>query len=124
MFTIFTLFAIFVACLGLLGLASFAVEQRAKEIGIRKVLGASVHGLVLMFLGDFARWVAMANLIAWPAAYYIMSQWLRNFAYRTEIGFWPFVFSALVMLGITGLTVSYHTIKSATARPIDSIRYE
>ncbi|MFH1942926.1 MAG: ABC transporter permease [bacterium] len=123
-FTIFTLFTIFVACIGLLGLASFAVEQRTKEIGIRKVLGASVPGLVLMLSGEFARWVIMANLIAWPAAYYIMFQWLRNFAYRTEIGILPFLFSALIMLGVTGLTVGYHAVKSALARPIDSLRYE
>ena len=123
-FTIFTLTAIFVACIGLLGLASFAVERRTKEIGIRKVLGASVHGLVLMLSGEFARWVAVANLIAWPVAYYAMNQWLRNFAYRTNMSVWPFILSALLMLGITGLTVSYHAIKSAMARPVDALRYE
>jgi putative ABC transport system permease protein len=123
-FAIFTLFAIFVACIGLLGLASFAIEQRTREINIRKVLGASVYGLVLMLSGEFARWVAVANFIAWPAAYYIMSQWLRNFAYRTEIGVWPFLFSALLMLGVTGLTVSYHAIKSATANPVNALKYE
>lgn len=123
-FTVFTFFAIFVACIGLLGLASFAVERRTKEIGIRKVLGASVQGLILMLTGEFARWVAAANLIAWPAAYYVMSQWLRNFVYRTNIGVWPFILSALLMLGVTGLTVGYHAIKSATAKPIESLRYE
>jgi putative ABC transport system permease protein len=123
-FTIFTLFAIFVACLGLLGLASFAVEQRTKEIGIRKILGAPVPRIVAMLLKDFTRWVAFSNLIAWPLAYYFMSQWLKNFAYRTEIGFWPFVLSGLLMLAVTGITVSYHTLKSATALPADALRYE
>ena len=123
-FTIFTIFAIFVACIGLLGLASFAVEQRTREIGIRKVLGASVPGLVMLLSGEFARWMVVANIIAWPGAYYIMILWLRNFVYRTDIGIGPFLFSALVMLGLTGLTVSYHAIKSAIARPIDSLRYE
>ncbi len=123
-FTIFTIFAIFVACIGLLGLASFAVEQRTKEIGIRKVMGASVHGLVLMLSGEFARWVTLANLIAWPLAYYLMTQWLMSFAYRTEIGPQPFLFSALLMLGITGLTVGYHAVKSALAEPVNSLRYE
>ncbi len=117
-------FAIFVACIGLLGLASYAVEQRTKEIGIRKVLGASVNSLVLMLSGEFMRWVAVADLIAWPAAYFIMLRWLWNFAYRTEMGVWPFFFSAFIMLIVAGLTVSYHALKSALARPVDSMRYE
>lgn len=123
-FTIFTFFAIFVACIGLLGLASFAVERRTKEIGIRKVLGASVQRLILMLSKEFAIWVTVANIIAWPVAYYAMNHWLRNFAYRTNIGVWPFILSALLMLAITGLTVSYHAIKSAMARPIEALRYE
>ena len=123
-FTIFTLLAIFVAFIGLLGLASFAVEQRTKEISIRKVLGASVHGLVLMLSGEFARWVTSANLVAWPLAYYLMSRWLRSFAYRTEIGLFPFLLSALLMLSVTGLTVGYHALKSAAANPVASLRHE
>ena len=123
-FAIFTLLAIFVACIGLLGLASFAVEQRTKEIGIRKVLGASVQGLVLMLSSEFARWVALANLLAWPLAYYLMTQWLRSFAYRTGIGVLPFLFSALVVLGVSALTVGYHAARSAVAKPVDALRYE
>jgi putative ABC transport system permease protein len=123
-FTIFTLLAIFVACIGLLGLASFAVEQRTKEIGIRKVLGASVRSLVLMLSSEFARWVALANLIAWPLAYYLMTQWLRSFAYRTGIGVLPFLFSAFVVLAVAALTVGYHALRSAVAKPVDSLRYE
>ncbi|MFC2156276.1 ABC transporter permease [Acidobacteriota bacterium] len=123
-FTIFTLFAIFVACIGLLGLASFAAQQRTKEFGIRKVLGASVQRLILMLSGEFARWVMLANVFAWPLAYYIMSKWLNNFAYRTRIGVLPFLLSALIMFGITGLTLSYHLIRTAKTNPIDSLKYE
>lgn len=123
-FTIFTLFAIFVACLGLLGLASFAVEQRTKEIGIRKVLGATAKRLIMLLSGEFVRWIVLANLIAWPLAFWIMSRWLRNFVYRTEIGIWPFVFSTLIMLGVTVLTVGYHSVKAVLANPVKSLRYE
>jgi putative ABC transport system permease protein len=111
-------------CIGLLGLASFAVEQRTKEIGIRKVPGASVQGLVLMLSSEFARWVALANLIAWPLAYYLMSQWLRGFVYRTGIGLLPFIFSAVIVLGVAALTVGYHAVRSAVAKPVDSLRYQ
>jgi len=123
-FSIFTFLAIFVACIGLLGLASFAVEQRTKEIGIRKVLGASVRSLVLMLSSEFARWVALANLIAWPLAYYLMTQWLKSFVYRTGIGVLPFLLSALIVLGVAALTVGYHAVRSAVAKPVDSLRYE
>lgn len=123
-FTIFTLFAIFVACLGLLGLVSFAVEQRTKEIGIRKVLGASIHRLILLLSGEFIRWVALANLIAWPLAYYLMNRWLQNFAYRTSVGVRPFILSTLLILGISALTVGFHSARAALANPIDSLRYE
>jgi putative ABC transport system permease protein len=123
-FTVFTAFAIFVACIGLLGLASFAAEQRNREIGIRKVLGASVRGLVLMLGKEFVCWVALAGLIACPAAYCLMSRWLRNFAFHTEMGIRPFLFSALITLALTWLTVGYHTLKAAYARPVDSLRRE
>jgi putative ABC transport system permease protein len=123
-FTIFTLLAIFVACIGLLGLASFAVEQRTKEIGIRKILGASLQGLVAMLSSEFARWVALANLIAWPLAYYLMTRWLGSFVYRTGIGVLPFLFSALIVLGVAALTVGYHAVRAAVAKPVDSLRYE
>jgi putative ABC transport system permease protein len=123
-FVIFTVFAVLVACIGLLGLASFAIEQRSKETGIRKVLGASAQGLALMLGWEFVRWAALANLIAWPAAYLIMRRWLHHFAYRTEMGAWPFLLSALIMLGVTGLTVSYHTVRSAVANPVNSLRHE
>lgn len=123
-FTIFTFFALFVACLGLLGLASFAAEQRTKEIGIRKVLGASVPGIILMMSREFTRWVLMANTIAWPIAYYTMQRWLQSFAYRSDIGLLVFILSGLIAMIIALLAVSFQAIKAATANPADSLRYE
>jgi putative ABC transport system permease protein len=123
-FTMFTFFALFVACLGLLGLASFAAELRTKEIGIRKVLGASVPGIILMMSREFTRWVLLANIIAWPIAYYIMHRWLQSFAYRSDIGFLVFILSGLIALVIALLTVGFQSIKAASANPVDSLRYE
>jgi len=123
-FTIFTFFALFVACLGLMGLASFAAERRTKEIGIRKVLGASAPGIVLMMSREFVRWVLLANLIAWPIAYYTMHRWLQSFAYRSDIGFSVFILSGFIALVIALLTVSFQAIKAAVADPVDSLRYE
>ncbi len=91
----FSVIAIFIACLGLLGLAAFIIEQRTKEIGIRKVLGATVFEIVVLLSKDFIKWVLIANIIAWPAAYFIMSNWLKNFAYRTNINLWFFVYREL-----------------------------
>jgi putative ABC transport system permease protein len=123
-FTIFTFFALFVACLGLMGLASFAAERRTKEIGIRKVLGASAPGIVLMMSREFTRWVLLANLIAWPIAYYIMHRWLQSFAYRSGIGLWVFVLSGLMALFIALMTVGFQAVRAAAANPVVSLRYE
>jgi putative ABC transport system permease protein len=123
-FGIFTLLGLVIACLGLLGLASFTAESRTKEIGIRKVLGASVGGIALMLSRQFTKWVLLANCIAWPVAYYIMFRWLKNFAYRTSIGIWPFVLSGAFALLIAFLTISYQSIKAAIANPVKSLRYE
>jgi putative ABC transport system permease protein len=123
-FTIFTFFALFVACLGLLGLASFAAEQRTKEIGIRKILGASVPGIILMMSREFIRWVLIASIIAWPIAYYIMHRWLQSFAYRSDIGLLVFILSGFIAMVIALLTVSFQTIKAAIANPVVSLRYE
>ncbi len=120
----FSLIAIFVACLGLFGLASFTTEQRTKEIGIRKVLGASVPNVVALLSKEFTKWVILANLIAWPFAYYAMNIWLKNFAYRIQLGLWVFVLSGVIALGIALLTVSAKSIKAAIANPVDSLRYE
>ena len=108
----------------MLGLASFAAEQRTKEIGIRKVLGASAPGIILMMSREYTRWVLLANIIAWPIAYYIMVRWLQSFAYRSDIGLWVFILSGLMAMVIALLTVSFQAIKAAVANPVDSLRYE
>ncbi|MDH4258133.1 MAG: hypothetical protein OEV50_04915, partial [Candidatus Aminicenantes bacterium] len=123
-FGIFTFLGLFIACLGLLGLASFAAESRTKEIGIRKVLGAPMGIIILMLSKQFTKWVLLANMIAWPVAYYFMDRWLKNFAYRIDLGIWIFVLSGFFVLSIAALTVCSQTIKAATANPVDSLRYE
>ena len=123
-FRYFTALAIFISCLGLFGLASFMAEQRTKEIGVRKVLGASVPGIVLLLSKEFGKWVLVANIIAWPIAWYAMSKWLQNFAYRTNITWTTFIISAGIALLIALLTVSYKSIKAALANPVESLRYE
>jgi len=116
--------AIFIACLGLFGLASFTVERRIKEIGVRKVLGASVTGLAGLLSKDFVKLVLFANVIAWPAAYFAMNQWLQDFAYRIDIGWWVFALSGSIALLIALLTVSTQAIKAALANPVEALRYE
>jgi putative ABC transport system permease protein len=120
----FTVLAIFLSCLGLLGLTSFMAEQRTKEIGVRKVLGASVTGIVILLSKEFAKWVLLANVIAWPLAYYFMSQWIQEFSYRINLGIGTFIASAVIAFIIALLTVSFLTIKAALANPIESLRYE
>ena len=124
LFTIFSFFAIFIACLGLFGLASFSADQRTKEIGIRKVLGASVPRIVNILNKNFIKWVLVANLIAWPAAWFIMNSWLQNFAYRIKLSWWMFILAAVLALLIALITVSFQTVKAALKNPIDSLRYE
>jgi len=121
---IFTLIAVFIACLGLLGLASFTAEQRTKEIGIRKVLGASVSGIFMLLSQEYTKCVVLANIIAWPVAYHFINKWLQNFAYKINLSVWNFIFSGLVALAIAILTVGYQTIKAAYANPVNSLRYE
>lgn len=123
-FGIFTFLGLFIACLGLLGLASFTAESRTKEIGIRIILGASVAGIVFMLSKQFTKWVLLANIIAWPVAYFAMHSWLQGFAYRVNIGILTFVLSAVMALLIALLTVGYQAIKAAIANPVDSLRYE
>ena len=120
----FTLLTIFISCLGLFGMASFMTERRTKEIGIRKVLGASVSRIVLMLSREFTFLVLSANVIGWPAAYFLAKKWLQNFAYRTPIRFEIFILGAMLSLAIAWLTVSYQTVKAARANPVDSLRYE
>ena len=120
----FTFLAIFIACLGLFGLASFTAEKRTKEIGIRKALGASVSEIILLLSKQFTKWVLVANIIAWPLAYFAMNQWLQNFAYRINIGLGIFVLAGVLALVIALLTVGYQAIKAARANPVEALRYE
>jgi len=120
----FSVLAVFIACLGLFGLASFAAEQRIKEIGIRKVLGASVLSLMFLLFKDYTKWVMLANIIAWPAAYFITNRWLQNFAYRTNIDPWSFILAGLSALLIASATMSYQTVKAAFSNPVNNLRYE
>lgn len=126
LFGYFSALAIFIACLGLLGLASFAAEQRTKEIGIRKVLGSSVSGIVGLLSREFTYLVLVANIIAWPTAYLVSRAWLKSFAYRININgqFVYFMAAAALALLIAWLTVSFQAIKAAHANPVDSLRYE
>jgi len=123
-FSYFSILAIFIACLGLFGLASYTAEQRTKEIGIRKVFGATISGIVKLLTKEFNRWLLVANIIAWPVAYYAMRKWLQGFAYRTNIELYFFVLSAIIALAIALLTVSYQAFKAAKADPVKSLRYE
>jgi ABC-type antimicrobial peptide transport system permease subunit len=120
----FSFLAILVACLGLFGLASFLAEQRTKEIGIRKVLGASVPGVVVLLSKEFLKWVLFANLVAWPVAYIVLNHWLQNFAYRTDIGWETFTLAGLLAFVIALLTVSFQTVKAAIANPAEALKYE
>ena len=124
LFSVFTFLGIIIAVLGLFGLTAFITEQRTKEIGIRKVFGASICGLVFNLLKDFGEWVLIANIIAWPIAHYAMNKWLQNFAYRIDMSVWIFILAGLAALVITLLTVSYQSIKAAVANPVESLRYE
>jgi len=122
--TIFASLAIFLSCLGLFGLVFFTVNQRTKEIGVRKVLGASVSGILGLLSRESTKCIFFANIIAWPISYFAVSKWLENFAYRVNLNVWMFIFSGLAAFGIALLTISYQSIKAATANPVDSLRYE
>jgi len=122
--SVFSILAIFIACLGLFGLASFVTEQRTKEIGIRKSLGASVANITLLLSKEFARWMVLANLVAWPVAFFIMKDWLNNFAYRIDLSIFTFLSATLIAILIALFTVSYQTIKASLTNPVDALRYE
>lgn len=124
LFRSFALIAIFISCLGLLGLSAFMAEQKTKEIGIRKALGASVPRIVLLLTKQFLLWVLLANIIAWPVAYVAMRNWLDNYPFRTTLGLPLFLLSAAAALLITMFTVSFQAVRAARANPVDSLRYE
>ncbi|WP_259067630.1 ABC transporter permease [Mucilaginibacter sp. X4EP1] len=123
-YKIFAFIAIFISCLGLYGLVSFMAVQRTKEVGVRKVLGASVSSIVLLFSKEFVVLIIISCVIAMPAAYYIMTGWLQNFAYRISLNIWVFVLSVIISVVIAWLTVSYKAIKAATVNPVKSLRSE
>ncbi|MEZ5084400.1 MAG: ABC transporter permease [Bacteroidales bacterium] len=120
----FALFAIFISCLGLFALSTYMAEQRTKEIGIRKVLGANTFGIVSLISREFIKWVITANVIAWPVAWFAMNDWLDGYVYHTRISADIFIFSLLISMGIALLTVTYQSISTALKKPVDAIKYE
>ncbi|GAB4010034.1 ABC transporter permease [Spirosoma migulaei] len=122
--TLFACMAIFIACLGLFGLAAFTAEQRTKEIGVRKVLGASVASIVTLLSKDFVRLVLLAIVISSPIAWYVMNQWLQGFAYKTDLSWWVFALAGVLAVGIALITVSFQSIKAALMNPVKSLRSE
>ena len=120
----FAVMAIFISCLGLFGLAAFMAEQRTKEIGVRKVFGASITSVTILLTKEFTKWVLVSCLIAWPVAYWIMGRWLQDFAYRTKIGLGTLTMAAGIALIVSWLTVGYQSVKAARANPVDALKYE
>ena len=123
-FISFAVFAIVIACLGLFGLVAYAAEQRTKEIGIRKVLGASAGNIIGLLSKDFLKLVIIASVIAFPIAWYAMHKWLLDFAYRISIGWWIFLLAGIIAILIAFITVSFQAIKAAVANPVKSLRTE
>lgn len=123
-FSFFSSLAIFIACIGLLGLAAYTIQQKTREIGIRKVLGASIFSITTLLSKDFLKLVLIAILIASPIAYYLMYQWLQNFAYKVDIKWWIFVLAAIISISIAILTIGYQAIKAALMNPVKSLRSE
>ena len=120
----FTILAILISCLGLFGLAAYTAEQRTKEIGIRKVMGASVPGIVVLLSKEYAKWVLVANIIAWPLSSFLMKRWLQDFHYRIGLGLPIFLLAAAISMFIAQLTVSFQAVKAARSNPVNSLRYE
>ncbi|MFC1565153.1 ABC transporter permease [candidate division KSB1 bacterium] len=120
----FAVFALFIGCLGLFGLASFTTEQRTKEIGVRKVLGSNVISIVYLLCREFVILILIANVIAWPSAYFIMKNWLKNFPYQTAFGLDIFLTAGFLAIAIAVLTVTYQSVKAAYSNPVNSLRYE
>jgi putative ABC transport system permease protein len=120
----FTIIGIVISSLGILGMAMFSISRRFKEIGIRKVNGATIAEILLLLNKDFVKWVAIAFVIATPIAWYAMNKWLQNFAYKTELSWWIFALAGLLALGIALLTVSWQSLRAATRNPVEALRYE
>jgi putative ABC transport system permease protein len=120
----FSVLSVLVACLGLFGLAAYTAEEKTKEIGIRKTLGASVSSILNLLTKDYLKWILISTVIAWPLAYYLMENWLQNFAYHIKIGLLPFIASAGFAIMISLVTVSVQVIKAANTNPVESLRDE
>ena len=120
----FTLIAILISCLGLFGLATFSAERRTKEIGVRKVLGASVGNIVSLLSKDFLKLVLLAAIISTPLAWYIMNKWLQDFAYHIEISIWVLLVAWVIAILIAFVTVSFQAFRAASANPVTSLKYE
>jgi len=123
-FGLASVLSVAIASLGLFGLVSFATARRKREIGVRRVFGASVSGLTIRLASEFLRWVLLANALAWPLTYLVMRQWLEDFAYRTPIGIGVFLLAGVSVLLVAMLTVSVQSVRAARANPVDSLRYE
>jgi putative ABC transport system permease protein len=124
LFVIFSGLAIAIACLGIFGLASYTAEQRTKEIGIRKVMGASVSTIVKLINREFLILVLFSNIIAWPIAWYFMKDWLNSFVYRIDLTIWPFLLSGVIAIIIAILSVSYKALRASKTNPVNALRYE
>ena len=124
LFTIFTILAIFIACLGLFGLASFIADRKTREIGIRKVFGASIAGIVGLLNRNFTYWILISSILACPLAWFAMKKWLENFAYRTSLSWWMFVLASVLALVVAWLVVSLQTFRAARKNPAESLKYE
>ena len=122
-FIVFSILSIFIACMGLFGLAAFTAESRTKEIGIRKVLGASTVSAIMLLSKEFIKWIILANIVAWPLAWFIMNRWLQNFAFKANIGWIVYLFAFAITTIIAFSTFSFQAIKAARANPVDSIKH-
>jgi putative ABC transport system permease protein len=116
--------ALFLAFMGLYAISHFATERRIKEIGLRKVNGARISEILLLLNRDFIRWILISIIIATPLTWYILSKWLNNFAYKTDLSWWIFALSGFLALGIALITVSWQSWKAATRNPVEALRYE
>ena len=122
--SVFSVLAIIISSIGVLGLVAFSTEQKSKEIGVRKVLGASITSIILMLCEEFVKWVLISNIIVWPLSYLVMTNWLNDFAYKTDFNYMIFVYTLLISIFVTIITVGFHATKAATNNPVDSLKYE
>jgi putative ABC transport system permease protein len=123
-FRYFTALAIVISCLGLLGLASFNTQRRTREIGIRKVLGASTGKITRMFIKDFIKWILLSNMISWPLAWYAISHWLQDFTYKVNLGIVIFVISGILSVFVALITIIFQCLKAASVNPAHSLKQE